>query len=84
MADPTGADWRKLYEEMLAENDVDKLREKVALFENAVFLRSQELERMPHSEGERAAIREATKELLKVQVEKLGFPTSVRSRSETP
>lgn len=67
--------WKELLDEVMAEADKEKLEGLAQQLENALFLRSQELEAGSGStEGERLAIKAAIDKLLRVKVEKLGFP----------
>jgi hypothetical protein len=69
-----GADWKRLLEEVMAETDKAKLKQKTDDLEAAIFLRCQELEHSADGHAEKTAIKDATLSLLKVRVEKLGFP----------
>jgi hypothetical protein len=70
-----GSDWKRLLSEVLAETDKQKLEGLAQQLENALFLRSQELEAGNGStDEERQAIKIAIDKLLRVKVEKLGFP----------
>jgi len=67
--------WKELLDEVMAEADKEKLEGLAQQLENALFLRSQELEAGDGStEVERQAIKVAIDKLLRVKVEKLGFP----------
>jgi hypothetical protein len=67
--------WKELLDEVMAETDKEKLEGLAQQLENALFLRSQELETGSGStEVEREAIKVAIDKLLRVKVEKLGFP----------
>jgi hypothetical protein len=71
----TNSDWARLLDELLAETDKKKLEDLSQQLENALFLRSQELEAgNGASDVERQAIKVAIDKLLRVKVEKLGFP----------
>jgi hypothetical protein len=70
-----GSDWKRLLDEVMAETDNRKLEGLTQQLENALFLRSQELEAGNGSNDvERQAIKVAIDKLLRVKVEKLGFP----------
>jgi hypothetical protein len=67
--------WKELLDDVMAETDKEKLEGLAQQLENALFLRSQELEAGDGStEVERQAIKVAIDKLLRVKVEKLGFP----------
>ena len=66
--------WRVAFKELQNESDRGKLQEKVTAVESAIFYRWQELEKFPPDETEMEEIRIASKELLRIKVEKLGFP----------
>jgi hypothetical protein len=71
----TNSDWKRLLDELLAETDKKKLETLAQQLENALFLRSQELEAGNGStDVERQSIKVAIDKLLRVKVEKLGFP----------
>jgi DNA primase large subunit len=66
--------WQKLCQEALVELDPDKLKERVAAAEAAVFIRSQELARSSDSQAERQALRDATNSLRFLKRDVLKFP----------
>jgi hypothetical protein len=66
--------WKNLLEEMLAETDKAKIELKAQELENAIFMRSQEIHMWGATEVERESIKDATNKLLRVKVEKLGYP----------
>jgi hypothetical protein len=71
--------WKELLDEVMAETDKEKLEGLAQQLENALFLRSQELETGSGStEVERQAIKVAIDKLLRVKVEKLGFPMDAK------
>jgi hypothetical protein len=74
MKDGKVAEWQRVLEQVVAETNKEKLSELANELESAIFLRCQELECGDAAEAERQAIKEATVTLLKVRVEKLGFP----------
>jgi len=79
MVDIRGTDWPQLFQELLGEiGDPEVLGKKANDLEAALFFRSQDLENgsVPSSPEERAAMKEATRQLLRVKVHKLGFPIS--------
>jgi hypothetical protein len=70
-----GSDWKRLLDELLVETDKQKLESLAQQLETALFLRSQEIEAgNGSSDVERQAIKVAIDKLLRVKVEKLGFP----------
>jgi hypothetical protein len=80
----TNSDWERLLDELLAETDKKKLESLAQRLENALFLRSQELEAgNESSDVERQAIKVAIDKLLRVKVEKLGFPIDRRFLGRT-
>jgi hypothetical protein len=78
MANVEGTDWQRLLHEVLAETDLEVLRTKADDLEMALFLRKQEIGRdedLPLGPREEwHAMNDATRQLLRVRVEKLGFP----------
>jgi hypothetical protein len=73
-----GSDWQSLLADVLAETDKAKLETKAEELENAIFLRSQELHSNGGTEVERQGMKVAIHKLLKVKVEKLGFPIDAK------
>lgn len=69
-----GSDWIGLLEELLAATDKREIELKAEELENVLFLRAQEMQVDGGTEVERQGIKEAAQKLLKVRVEKLGFP----------
>jgi hypothetical protein len=67
-------EWKQLLEELLAETDKAKMELKAQKLENAIFIRSQEIHMWGATEVERESIKDAIRKLLKVKVEKLGYP----------
>ncbi len=74
MKDGKGAEWQRLLEQVVAETDKEKLALLANELESAIFFRCQELECGDDADAERQAIKEATMTLLKIRVDKLGFP----------
>jgi hypothetical protein len=74
MCDHKESDWRRLLDEMVTETDRTKLEEKAVELENALFLRGQELPVDGEAKRERLEMNEAADKLLRIRVEKLGFP----------
>jgi hypothetical protein len=69
-----GSDWKRLLEELLVASDPREIEMKAEELENVLFLRAQELHSSGGTEVERQGLKEAAQQLLKVRVEKLGFP----------
>lgn len=69
-----GENWQRLLQELLAEPDKTKLAAKAMALEEALFHRSQELPVGDGATPERAAIKDASRALLEIRAEKLGFP----------
>jgi CheY-like chemotaxis protein len=74
--------WRHLYDQMCGESDTNKLTELVAQFEEAIFDRGQEINDDAEHLAEREAMTHATKDLIRIQTEVLGWPDVVTSRPE--
>ena len=70
----SSANWERLFDEVMAETDKEKLRKKAEELENAIFVRGQELQSDGGTDAERQGLNEAIQRLLKVRVEKLDFP----------
>ena len=68
--------WQKPLQDAISEPDLQKLAEKVAIAETAIFQRMQELITSPDTNHESAAIREACKELFKIQTQRLKWPAA--------
>jgi hypothetical protein len=66
--------WQKICQEALVELDPDKLKERVAAAEAAVFMRSQELAHNPDARAERQALRDVTSSLRFLKRDVLKFP----------
>jgi hypothetical protein len=67
-------DWQRLLQELLAEANPIALRSKADDLETALYFRGQELHANADGDAERKALHEAGHTLLKIRVEKLGFP----------
>jgi hypothetical protein len=77
--------WQKPLQEALNEPTLEKLSEKVHAAETAIFLRLQELSVLPVSQGEVDALQKACEELLKIQTQRLQWPSDFGdSRSNSP
>jgi hypothetical protein len=68
--------WQIPLQDTISEPDLQKPAEKVAIAETAIFQRMQELITSPDDDRESAAIREACKELLKIQTQRLKWPAA--------
>jgi hypothetical protein len=66
--------WKQLLDEVMKETDKAILEKKTLEIETALVLRSQQLHSHGGTEAERNAIKAATRSLLKIKIEKLGFP----------
>jgi hypothetical protein len=66
--------WQELLDEVMAETDKAKLKQKADDLESALFQRSQELQLDGGTDVERNALSAALRKLLQVRVEKLDFP----------
>jgi hypothetical protein len=67
-------EWQQTLREALMERDPDRLRDRVAEAEAAVFLRLQDLGQAQGSFAERRALHEATETLLALKRDALKFP----------
>lgn len=74
MKNTKSSDWKRLLDEVMVETDKQKLEALAQQLETALFLRSQELEANGSTDVERKAVKVAIDKLLRVKVEKLGFP----------
>lgn len=68
------SEWKKLVQQALVEANPDKLKEKVADAESAIFQRLQALERSSESSVERHALQDASNTLLTLKREVLKYP----------
>jgi glycyl-tRNA synthetase beta subunit len=68
------SEWKKLVQQALVEPNPDKLKEKVADAESAIFQRLQALERSSESSVERHALQDASNTLLTLKREVLKYP----------
>jgi hypothetical protein len=68
------SEWKKLVQQALVEANPDKLKEKVADAESAIFQRLQALERSAESSVERHALQDASNTLLVLKREVLKYP----------
>jgi hypothetical protein len=74
------SDWKQPFLAALEETDEDKLRTLVYAAEQAIFLRMQELGDSADHHDERDEIQKACAALLSIQVNKLGWPSSLPDR----
>jgi len=72
--------WKEPFLEALRESDKVKLAELVHAAEGAIFLRLQELAESPDHHEERSQINVACAALLSIQINKLGFPSSLSEK----
>ena len=68
-------EWQRVLNAALTEQDPERLRERVADAEAAVFLRLQDLARMPDSSVELRALQDASEALLVLKRDGLKFPS---------
>jgi hypothetical protein len=74
--------WRQLYLNAQHEKGIEGITKAVAAAEIAIFVRSQQLrDSLGHTE-ERNQLNEASKELLRLKTEKLGWPNPSAQRSD--
>ena len=66
--------WEGPLRAVQAENDVDRLIEKIYTAEEAMLARWQELVKSSNGHNELAAMRQAVKELMRIKTEKLNWP----------
>jgi hypothetical protein len=76
MSDLQYPSWQKPLQDAINEPDLQKLPEKLSIAETAIFQRMQELAASPDGNHESEAIREACKELLKIQTQRLKWPAT--------
>jgi CheY-like chemotaxis protein len=75
--------WRHLYEQMCGESDTSRVIELVAQFEEAIFSRGQEIKDGAEHRAEWEAMKRATKGLLRIQTQILGWPAVVANAPES-
>jgi CheY-like chemotaxis protein len=75
--------WRHLYEQMCRESDANRLIELVAQFEEAIFSRGQEIKDGAEHCAEWGAMKHASKDLLRIQTQILGWPAVVTNAPES-
>ncbi len=66
--------WQQPLQAVIDEVDLQKLPEKLAAAEGAIFVRMQELAVSSDGHKESKAIRQACEELLKIQTQRLKWP----------
>ena len=66
--------WQRLLQDAIDEPDPQKLPEKLATAEGAIFLRWQQLTDSHNHHEESEALRQASGELLKIQTQRLKWP----------
>ena len=66
--------WEGPLREAQAENDLNKLIEKIYTVEEAMLIRWQELAQSSNGHTELTAMRQALKELLRIKTEKPNWP----------
>jgi hypothetical protein len=70
--------WREPYLAALQESDKEKLTELVQATEAAMFLRFQQIETDPSNHNEeRSEMKAACADLLSIQINTLGWPSSL-------
>lgn len=82
MNNSNGSDWKSLLQLAVDEKDKARLARLADQLESAIFLRCQELQCGDEEEAERQAIKEATRMLLQIRVDKLGFPLDPKILSD--
>ncbi len=66
--------WRNILQDLLKETDNARMVARANDLEESIITRLQELGPADSSATERSEIRDATRTLLKIRAEKLGFP----------
>jgi hypothetical protein len=74
--------WIDLYKSCVSETNPDKLEKLIYQTEGAIFLRSQELSTEHRLSEEVRALKEAAQKLLKLKIEKLGWPDPLKINTE--
>jgi hypothetical protein len=67
-------EWQRMLHEALVEQDPERLKERVAEAEAAVFLRLQDLAHTQDGPAERNALQDASRALLALKIDTLKFP----------
>jgi len=76
VTNPNKQTWEKLVHDAEIEPDVTKLEDKIRTAEDALFFRALDLRVSDDGTRERALLRKAADTLLKLKIEKLGWPSS--------
>jgi hypothetical protein len=71
---PNGSSWKETYQKTQRENDKTKLSDLVVATETAMFTRLQELSNSPGHHNERRELEAATRSLLRIKTDRLGWP----------
>jgi hypothetical protein len=66
--------WRFIYLSALHAKGTEKITKAVMAAEDAMYARWQEVDEQPDDFQERGQLQEASDELLKIKLEKLGWP----------
>jgi hypothetical protein len=75
--------WRDKYNRLRPDSmSTEELREAIEDVESAIFERTQDLTEERDGNGELKQIEEATEQLLRLQIEKLNYPSFVRQSSQ--
>jgi len=74
--------WHNLLEEAVNETNSGRLSEKVQAAETAIFLRLQEISVLPDNQQELEALQKACEELLKIQTQRLKWPSNFAGSSD--
>ena len=75
--------WQETFQEALRESNLVRLSAKVQAAEAAIFLRLQELSVLPDHQQELGALQKACEELLKIQTQRLKWPSNFAASSDT-
>ena len=75
--------WKQPYLEVLYETDKTRLAELVYAAEEAIFRRGQELSSSADHHEERNELKEASANLMAVQIHKLGWPSPLPDNADT-
>jgi hypothetical protein len=69
------------YNDFISQTDAAELQARLGPLECAIFERMLELADSPNGQNERLAIDRASKKILEIKVEKLGFPPITKTES---
>lgn len=75
--------WQETFQEALRESDLVRLSAKVQAAEAAIFLRLQELTVLADNQQEFEELQKACEELLKIQTQRLKWPSNFAGSSDT-